>query len=83
MKRNISDIKDHMKTEHKNKSAWIRVCQSVRKISEYFDTKDYQTRELFSKQFNKWLDSTDDCQKETVMSISVPCSGSYLFLYIK
>ena len=53
MKKNICDIKDHMKTDHKGKSAWIRHCQSDRKFSEYFDTKDYLTRELFSKKFNK------------------------------
>ena len=54
---NISEIKEHMKTDHPGKNCWIRHCLSDRKFAEYYKENDYQSKELFGKKSKILLNS--------------------------
>ena len=47
--KSLPEIKDHAGKEHKGKKIWIQHSRRERQNSDFFDTKSYLPRELFSK----------------------------------
>ena len=47
--KSLPDIKDHTGKEHKGKKLWIQHSRRERQNSDFFDSKSYLARELFSQ----------------------------------
>ena len=45
----LSDIKQHLTNEHKGQFGWVKHAKIDRNNSDFFDTVDYSTKELFGR----------------------------------